>query len=65
MHNGMPATQFNNLVARGSAHCQSTEIYPQILRKSQKNAPELPIGRFLKPKSLGGNRVILDVLQLR
>jgi hypothetical protein len=34
MHNGMPATQFNNLVARGSAHCQSTEIYPQILRKS-------------------------------
>lgn len=36
MHNGMPATQFNNLVARGSAHCQSTEIYPQILRKSRK-----------------------------
>jgi hypothetical protein len=29
----------------------------------QKNAPELPIGRFLKSKSLGGNRVILDVLQ--
>jgi hypothetical protein len=27
----------------------------------QKNAPELPIGRFLKPKSLGGNRVILVV----
>jgi hypothetical protein len=25
----------------------------------QKNAPELPIGRFLKSKSLGGNRVIL------
>ena len=23
-----------------------------------KNAPELPIGRFLKSKSLGGNRVI-------
>jgi len=27
----------------------------------QKNAPELPIGRFLKSKSLGGNRVILVV----
>ena len=27
----------------------------------QKNAPELPIGRFLKSKSLGGNRVILGV----
>lgn len=27
----------------------------------QKNAPELPIGRFLKSKSLGGNRVILIV----
>ena len=27
----------------------------------QKNAPELPIGRFLKSKSLGGNRVILNV----
>jgi hypothetical protein len=25
----------------------------------QKNAPELPIGRFLTSKSLGGNRVIL------
>ena len=29
----------------------------------QKNAPELPIGRFLKSKSLGGNRVILVVRQ--
>ena len=29
-----------------------------------KNAPELPIGRFLKSKSLGGNRVILVVRQL-
>lgn len=27
----------------------------------QKNAPELPIGRFLKSKSLGGDRVILEV----
>jgi len=27
----------------------------------QKNAPELPIGRFLKSKSLGGNRVIFNV----
>jgi hypothetical protein len=27
----------------------------------QKNAPELPIGRFLKSKSLGGNRVIFTV----
>ena len=27
----------------------------------QKNSPELPIGRFLKSKSLGGNRVILGV----
>ena len=26
-----------------------------------KNAPELPIGRFLKSESLGGNRVILTV----
>jgi len=25
----------------------------------QENAPELPIGRFLKSKFLGGNRVIL------
>ena len=30
-----------------------------------KNAPELPIGRFLKSKSLGGNRVILVVTQLK
>jgi hypothetical protein len=29
----------------------------------QKNPPELPIGRFLKSKSLGGNRVILGVLK--
>ena len=29
----------------------------------QKNAPELPIGRFGKSKSLGGNRVILTVRQ--
>ncbi len=27
----------------------------------QKNVPELPIGRFPKSKSLGGNRVILGV----
>jgi len=27
----------------------------------QKNAPELPIGRFLTSNSLGGNRVILAV----
>jgi hypothetical protein len=27
-----------------------------------KNAPELPIGRFVKSKSLGGNRVILAVM---
>ena len=31
----------------------------------QKNAPELPIGRFLKSKSLGGNRVILVVRRLK
>jgi len=31
----------------------------------QKNAPELPIGRFLKSKSLGGNRVILVVTRLK
>jgi len=30
----------------------------------QKNAPELPIGRFGKSKSLGGNRVILGVIPL-
>ena len=29
----------------------------------QKNAPELPIGRFAKSKSLGGNRVILVVMR--
>jgi hypothetical protein len=29
----------------------------------QKNAPELPIGRFLKSESLGGNRVILIVMR--
>jgi len=29
--------------------------------RTQKNAPELPIGRFLKSKFLGGNRVILAV----
>ncbi len=29
----------------------------------QKNAPDLPIGRFLKLKSVGGNRVILVVRQ--
>jgi hypothetical protein len=28
----------------------------------QENAPELPIGRFLKSKFLGGNRVILVVI---
>jgi hypothetical protein len=27
----------------------------------QKNAPELPIGRFLESESFGGNRVILGV----
>ncbi|MEZ6104134.1 MAG: hypothetical protein R3E01_34770 [Pirellulaceae bacterium] len=40
---------------------------PQVkryARHTQKNAPELPIGRFLKSKSLGGNRVILVVLSL-
>ena len=31
----------------------------------QKNAPELPIGRFGKSKSFGGNRVILAVLSLK
>jgi hypothetical protein len=31
----------------------------------QKNAPELPVGRFLKFKSLGGNRVILGVRPLK
>ncbi len=31
----------------------------------QKNAPELPIGRFLKTKPLGGNRVILGVRLLK
>jgi hypothetical protein len=38
---------------------------PNSLQKNpdeQKNAPELPIGRFLKSMSLGGNRVILDVI---
>ncbi len=30
----------------------------------QKNAPELPIGRFLQSKSLGGNRVISNVILL-
>jgi hypothetical protein len=30
-----------------------------------KNAPELPIKRFLKSKSLGGNRVILVVMALK
>ena len=33
-------------------------------RGRTKNAPELPIGRFLKSKPLGGNRVILDVLRM-
>jgi len=31
----------------------------------QKNAPELPIGVFLKSNSLGGNRVILAVIRLK
>jgi hypothetical protein len=31
---------------------------------NHKNAPELPVGRFLKSKSLGGNRVILAVIGL-
>jgi hypothetical protein len=31
----------------------------------QKNAPELPIGRFLKSESLGGNRVIFAVLAIK
>jgi hypothetical protein len=30
----------------------------------QKNAPELPIGRCFKSKSLGGNRVILGVSRI-
>ena len=33
-----------------------------VKKAEQKNAPELPIGRFLKSESLGGNRVILDVM---
>jgi len=32
-----------------------------IEKTEQKNAPELPIGRFRKSKSYGGNRVILGV----
>ena len=32
------------------------------LSTNKKMQPELPIGRFLKSKSLGGNRVILDVM---
>ncbi|MFO0035319.1 MAG: hypothetical protein ACK55S_08930 [Planctomycetota bacterium] len=35
---------------------------PIVLTAEQKNAPELPVGRFLKSKSLGGNRVILVVI---
>jgi hypothetical protein len=34
------------------------------VKDEQNNAPELPIGRFLKSKSLGGNRVILVVPSL-
>jgi hypothetical protein len=39
-------------------------VTPTVNEKTDepKNAPELPIGRFLKSKSLGGNRVILDVI---
>jgi hypothetical protein len=33
----MPAKQFKNLMARGSASYQSTELYPQILLRSSKN----------------------------
>jgi hypothetical protein len=36
--------------------------YDASEKAEQKNPPELPIGRFLKSKSLGGNRVILVVL---
>jgi hypothetical protein len=32
------------------------------MMQNKKNAPELPIGRFLKSKQLGGNRVILVVI---
>jgi len=34
------------------------------LPDNKKNPIELPIGRFLKSKSLGGNRVIFAVIQL-
>ena len=36
--------------------------YDASEKAEPKNAPELPIGRFLNSKSLGGNRVILVVL---
>ncbi len=35
------------------------------LKRIQTTRPQLPIGRFLKSKSLGGNRVILDVRPFR
>jgi hypothetical protein len=34
---------------------------PTLTADEQKNAPELPIGRFAKSKLLGGNRVIFGV----
>ena len=36
--------------------------YDASEKAEPKNAPELPIGRFLNLKSLGGNRVILVVI---
>jgi len=38
---------------------------PNRKYNEQKNAPELPVGRFLKSKSLGGNLVILVVLRIQ
>jgi hypothetical protein len=32
--------------------------------RARSTRPELPVGRFLKSKCLGGNRVILAVIRL-
>ena len=47
----------------GFGHASKMQLPNSVLKNpdEQKNAPELPIGRFLKSRSPGGNRVILDV----
>jgi hypothetical protein len=63
-------TIFLNPLLHGSGPCEqflarSCGVHDATVKVAEpKNAYELPIGRFPKSKSLGGNRVISTVIPL-